>query len=155
MPSVTSWQIIFPKVWKDPLHLWDALQFFSSNPLWFCLVQYPVSARGANEHILEILLNQLAIRSEGSSETFSAQICSGLQINTFCFWCLCKLGLTESLSRKYAFTKPPKISLSFGLLFSGRVRKDSYLFLIVQRISLVSLSNIIPQNLTQWTSCIV
>ena len=21
MPSVTSWQIIFPKVWKDPLHL--------------------------------------------------------------------------------------------------------------------------------------
>lgn len=87
---------------------WDALQFLSSNTLWFCSVQYPVSARGASEHILEILLNQLAIRSEGSSGTFSAQICSRLHTNTFSFWCLCKLGLIESLSGEYTFSQNPK-----------------------------------------------
>ena len=90
---------------------WDVLQFLSSNTLWFCSVQYPVSARGASEYILEILLNQLAIRSEGSSGTFSAQICSGLHTNTFSFWCLCELGLIESLSGEYTFSQnPPKSS---------------------------------------------
>lgn len=127
MPSVTSWHIIFPKVWRDPLHLWRWSTVFEFKSPVILLSTTSSFCQGFSEHIyLQTLLNQLATGSEGSSGTFSAWFRSGLHSNTVSFWCLCELGLTESLSRKCVFTKPQKIHLSFGLLFGSRVSKDIY-----------------------------
>lgn len=150
MSTVTSWQLSFERSEKASASFeisagfeHKSLVISADHNIQF-LLKSPESIS-----YLQTLLNQLAIRWEVSSGSFSVCFCSGLHSNSLYFWCLCELGLIKSLRGGNVISQKPKRSTclwAFGLVatsieivihfspFAGYLFLHAILFLKFQHI---------------------
>lgn len=83
--AFNKWQIIFPKVWKDPLQSFEILSDFSSIPVILLSTISSFCPECQWTHPPEILLSQWQSGQKAQVGLLVLQICSETPTNTFLF----------------------------------------------------------------------